>query len=133
MDYRFNYHEAETSLKVKYLLEFTSIYNSFEANEITGRELAILYHQVPAIFLSPAIDELITGRMKYPPLVFTPQAQASQGGFAYVYDRDKARLLKESTGISPSDIQILEELDEFWIKEDTAYRTRQAYPSDIAK
>ncbi len=119
--------------KVGYLAGFTALYKGFDSKEIIVRELALLGYQVPAMFLPVRKGDIVTGRMKYPPLVFAPQALASQGGFGYVYDRAKFEELRISSGLGAADLKQLDEIEEFWKENDTAFRTRNAYPDVLKK
>lgn len=112
-------------------MEFTKIYRSFGDGKEAAREAAILDHQLPAIFLPPDPDDRVTGRFHYPPLVFTPQAAGDRGGFGYVFDVKRMRNLFDS--ITDERIRSqLEEVEAFWLEEDTTCKIRAAYPPEIA-
>ena len=57
------YHEMTAREKVQYLQGFTDLFRSFDGHEIYARELAIINYQVPAMFLPPETDDVITGRI----------------------------------------------------------------------
>ncbi len=125
------YSELTDREKVGYLQGFTELYRGFSDSEAGARELAIIGYQVPAMFLPPVKGDRVTGRMKYPPLVFAPQAQAAHGGYGYVYDRDKFDALRHCPSLTPADHELLDRMEEFWESNDTAFRTRAAYPADL--
>ncbi len=125
------YLEMTDNEKVLYLEGFTELYKGFSDNEFIARELAILGLQVPAIFQLPQKGDLITGRMKYPPLVFTPQALAAHGGYGYVFDRSKFNKLRDSPVLSSLELERLHAIAKFWTVNDTSVRTRAAYPKEL--
>ncbi|MCF8226405.1 MAG: hypothetical protein K9J30_11065 [Bacteroidales bacterium] len=113
-------------------IEFTRIYRSFDDERIIAREMAILEHQFPSMFLPLEKDDLFAGRFNYPPLAFTPQPAGDRGGFAYVFDPAKFNDLQIQIK-DPVLSGLLTETEKYWQNHDTGQQTRKAYPGDIAE
>ncbi len=126
-----SYWKMSPEDQAAWVIEFTKIYQSFSDHDIIGREAAILEHQVPAMFLPPEEDDILTGRFHHPPLVFTPQPASDRGGFAYVANHDKFNELKSSLA-DPVLVEMVEEAEKFWKDHDTGQQTRLSYPDEVA-
>ncbi len=127
-----SYWTLSSTGKAHWLLEFTRIYRSFSPQSIEKREAAILDHQLPGIFLPLDEGDRLAGRFHYPPLVFTPQAAGDRGGFGYVFDPVRFRQLRSGLD-APSLDPMLDELEAFWLEEETIHQTRSAYPEWLSE
>lgn len=115
---------------VEYLIKFTKTYKDFSDNNRERREIACLRVQFPFILREIEPGDFFAGRILHPPLGFSPQMG---GGFGYYFDEQKFEELLNDPELSAKDRRILEDMSRFWQTENTAYKTRQAYPPHLHK
>lgn len=124
------FSENEIPSLIEYLQKFTKTFQSFSEDQIELREIACLRLQFPFFLRAIEADDLFTGRILHAPLGFSPQMGS---GFGYYFDQAGFNELKYDTDLSETDRQILDKIEEFWQRENTASKTRQAYPPHMQK
>ncbi|MDX1286351.1 MAG: pyruvate formate lyase family protein, partial [Draconibacterium sp.] len=73
---------------------------------------------------------MLAGRVELLPIGFTPQSDS--GSFAYYMHEGKISQLLNDLSLSVTNKNVLNELSEFWKKEDTKVKVRGAYPEAMA-
>lgn len=123
--------KMDVNRMVKYMKDFTEVYLQHQDSPVAVREAAILKVQYPFIMGDIEEGDLFAGRLHWPALSFTPQADGNEGGFGYVFNFSKTALLLEDSSLTSSNRQLLLELREFWKNHHSSFKTRQAYPPHI--
>lgn len=106
------------------LVLFTETYQKH--TDIYQREIECMRIQYPTMLCEVDASDLFLGRVILPAIGFTPQARSN--GLAYYFDNDLATRIMDDPDITKENIKRLSDLEIFWEKEETAYKTRQAYP-----
>lgn len=116
-------------------LEFTRVYRKNHAAPIALRELRCLEVLLPARFQAPQPGDRLAGRIKLPFCGLTPQGAGARkaGGHTYYCNSDAiARVLAATPGDAAWRAEVSEMLA-FWATENTAAKTRAAYPDWVAE
>ncbi|MDX1284073.1 MAG: pyruvate formate lyase family protein [Draconibacterium sp.] len=124
------FKETDNNHWVRYFAEFTETYKKNSGN-IYKRELESLKMQMPMQMCNIQPNDLLVGRVELLPIGFTPQSDS--GSFAYYMNEGKIWKLMNDESVSMENKKRLEELADFWRKEDTKVKVRNAYPNSMAK
>lgn len=117
-----------------FIQQFTLTYKKHLTCDVATRELACLRVQYPLMLAVPQEGDLFAGRLWYPAVHFTPQAQVNNGhGFGYVADPKQFDALLNSPDLSQAERVELADIATFWETEVCSYKTRAAYPPDMAQ
>ena len=119
---------SETSRLINYLDRFTRTFQQFSNNKKELREIACLRLQYPFILLPVLKNDLFAGRVRHTAVGFSPQMGS---GFGYYVDHEKFAELLNQPQLSQQERQKVDEIYHFWQNENTAYKTRQAYPKHM--
>lgn len=121
----------ESVKKLEQTRLFTEAYRECLTAPEAVREIKCLAAQYPYSLLPIEQDDLFAGRLDLNvPVQFSPQI--SQHGFGYVWDDPVFEGLLEQSGLDESGQRLYRELQAFWLKENTKYKTRQRYPKEMA-
>ncbi|MDX1286451.1 MAG: hypothetical protein R3182_15655, partial [Draconibacterium sp.] len=123
------FEETDSNIWVEYFADFTSTYKKYSDN-IYRRELESLKMQMPMQMCRIQPGDLLAGRVEILPNGFTPQSDS--GSFAYYMHEGKISQLLNDLSLSVTNKKVLNELSEFWKKEDTKVKVRGAYPEAMA-
>ena len=118
---------------LSFMIAFTGTYQEYKDAHPAIREAMCLKVQYPAILCRILDGDQFAGRVEWPPLSFTPQADGNEGGFGYVFNYEKFNTLIQSPDLSNEDKDTLNEIRSFWNSEHTSFKTRQAYPEALQK
>lgn len=113
---------------VNYFNEFTETYRKFGDN-IYRRELECLKLQIPRQACKILSGDLLAGRVELLPIGFTPQSDSES--LAYYIHSEKTERLLNDPSISAKERTSLSQLKDFWEKEDTKVKIRNAYPDKM--
>jgi pyruvate-formate lyase len=108
----------------EYINRFTVAYQSLN-DDIFAREARCLEVMADALFLPPESDDLLCGRTRIAELGFSPEPLLGRS-VGYYYDERRFNTLRET--LDPDRQLGLDELLEFWRKEETRKRIRDKYP-----
>ena len=107
----------------EYINRFTQAYQI--PDSIFAKEARCLDVMADALFLPPQNDDLLCGRVRIAELGFSPEPLWGRS-VAYYYDERRFIALRET--LDPGKQERLDELLEFWRKEETRKKIRDAYP-----
>lgn len=111
------------------LSEFTQTYKKFDASDIYLREAACLAVQWRGIVLPIEHQDLFAGRSTQTPI--GTRAQSAEGALGYYIHLVALKKLMDSPEITVDNKKKLDELAEYWSKENTVYKTKQAFTSQM--
>lgn len=120
--------ENDSNAWVNYFVEFTKTYQKYE-NNIYKRELECLKLQLPQQACKIMPHDLWAGRVVQLPIGFTPQSDS--GSLGYYINTEKINLLLADPALTSENHKILTHLKEYWVKEDTRVKVRNAYPEEM--
>jgi pyruvate-formate lyase len=116
-------------------LAFTRVYRQHQHEPIALRELRCLEVLLPARFQSLQADDLLAGRVALPFCGLSPQGSGvnGAGGFTYYCNADAIKkIAAQSVGNDAWQAEVADMLA-FWEHENTAAKTRAAYPDWVAQ
>lgn len=114
--------------KISYIKAFTAAYQ--RCGDPILREVKCLQQMIPYVFLPPEEEDLFVGRLYYPELGLSPEPLGGRG-VCYNYDANRFREIESAlSGDALTEIRLIRE---FWEKENTRRKIRQAFPPHIAK
>ena len=113
---------------LEFIESFTRTFQSYSESDIEMRELACLRVQFPFILLPIQDGDLFAGRIRHAPVGFSPQMG---DGFGYYVDEKEFQKLVNDQSLTPAQKSRAAELLDFWKNENTAFKTRQAFPSAL--
>jgi hypothetical protein len=113
--------------------DFTDTYKTNIDEDPAIREIRCLKTMFPGVLFPPGEGDLFTGKCRQPAVCFTPQAGGDQGGFGYSIRDDLIGELMTHREAKSDDIQLLEDIREFWSAENSIAKTRLAYPDRLQK
>jgi pyruvate-formate lyase len=108
----------------EYINKFTAAYQTRD-DDVFAREARCLEVMAEALFLPPESDDLLCGRVRIAELGFSPEPLLGRS-VAYYYD--ERRLNELRAALQPDKQARLDELLEFWRKEETRWQIRAQYP-----
>lgn len=120
--------ENDANEWVNYFSEYTSTYKK-NSNNIYCRELECLKLQIPRQACKILTEDLLAGRVELLPIGFTPQSDS--GSLAYYIHSEKIQRLLNDPTLSAENRKMLTQLKDFWEKEDTKVKIRNAYPEEM--
>lgn len=113
-------------LELENALEFTALYRENAGHPPALRELNCLRFQFAHMFLPPEPGDRFAGRVRYPLCGFSPQPQ----GYGYYCRTDLIQERLKNIADETFRARVGGMLD-FWRKENSLSRTREAYPADV--
>lgn len=111
------------------LIDFTTTYQQFDASDSYLREAACLAVQWRGTVLPIEPADLFAGRSTQTPI--GTRAQSDEGALGYYIHPKAMRKLMDSPKLKESNKARLQELSEFWSKENTVYKTKQAFSEEM--
>ena len=125
--------ELNVNEQVYVLKRITDTCRRHENSTLPVKELAVLRVQFPAILLPVQQGDIFAGRLTYPAVCFTPQADGNEGGLGYVFSSDKFEKLEKSPGLDVDSLKILGEIKQFWQNRNTSRKVRESYSESLKK
>lgn len=125
----FSFMDLGVNEMVQLLSEFTKTYQKFAPSDIYLREAACLAVQWRGISLPIGATDLFAGRSTQLPI--GTRAQSNEGALGYYIHPIGIKKLLASAEISTQSIHRLNEMTEFWNKENTVYKTKQAFTPEL--
>lgn len=110
------------------LKEFTDTYKRYSENKYL-REAYCYKVQWKNMVRDIKEGDLFAGRTIQPVIGFIPQSD--EGSLGYYIHRDALADFKRNNELSPHSQAVLKELEEFWEKENTVAKTREAYTNEM--
>ncbi len=112
--------------------EFTKAYKQHMHDHIAIREAACLRAQYPGALGPIEPGDLFAGRVRPAAVGFSPD-EWGQTAFGYYHLPDRFREVLQRPDLSPEDRAEIEEMLEFWSRENTSSKVRARYSPEMAK
>jgi pyruvate-formate lyase len=123
--------ELDINEEVKLYGQFTETYKKYKDNHGL-REVECMRIQYPIWLRSIEAGDRFAGRGEFDQAIgVSPQPNCNKLG--YFLNEKAAEELQKNNDLTAENQQKLNELIQFWKKEETAYKTREAYPEKMAK
>ncbi|MFA9389629.1 MAG: pyruvate formate lyase family protein [Prolixibacteraceae bacterium] len=121
--------EPDANQMAEILLDFTTAYKSFKADEIEMREALCSQIQLKGRVRPIQDIDLFAGRLDQMPIGFTPQSMGT--GMGYCIHPDIDTILLNNAELTNDNKVILEELMKFWQQEGTVYKSRRKMLKEV--
>jgi pyruvate-formate lyase len=120
---------------LNYIVRFTDTYKQFLNSDQATREAECLKVQYPFMFDDISEDDAFAGKYFYPVVYFIPQTTSNRGGvgFGYVFDELQYEKLLNTESLNQPEKKILTSLGNYWKRENSAVKTREAYSSEMSQ
>ena len=109
--------------------QFTQTYIDSAKLPIGSREIACSRVQFPYIFQDILEGDLIAGHREYGPVGFSPEA----GDVGYFCNTEMIQKEMDQLPVHSQELTDWESILDFWSKESTQSKIREAYPSEVKK